>query len=147
MLKKTIRTCIEKYQLGLIKDLENEFNDKKEASDIDEDDVIDADTHSHQSQAQFDEQLINNRLESAKKSLEYLKGIPLSESNVVTEGALIETKNLLIYVGIVTQKFNEEGRDIIGISTKAPIYKTLNNKTVGFPFQFSGVDCEILSIK
>lgn len=147
MLKKTVRTCIEKYQIGLIEELINEFNNKKEASDIDEYDVIDADTHSHQSQAQTDEQLINNRLESAKLALEYLKKIPLTESNKVSEGALIETKDLLIYVGIITQKFKDDGKDIIGISLDAPIYETLKNKTVGFRFQFAGVDCEILSIK
>lgn len=49
--------------------------------------------------------------------------------------------------GIITQKFTEGGRDIIGISTEAPIYKILYSQTIGFPFQFAGVDCEILSIQ
>jgi hypothetical protein len=145
-LKVTIRKCIENFQIGLIKELEDQFNDKKEASDIDENDVRDADTHSHQSQAQSEEQRVNDRLVTAKADLEYVQKIPLNISDSVVEGALIETKSLLIYVGIITQKFTEEGRDIIGISIKAPIYKTLFNQKIGFPFQFSGIDCEILSI-
>jgi stringent starvation protein B len=60
---------------------------------------------------------------------------------------LIETRSLTIYVGIVTQQFTEDGRDVIGISTEAPIYRTLYNQTVNFSFQFAGVDCEILSIQ
>ena len=147
MLKETIRKCIENYQTGLIKVLENQFSDKKEASDIDENDVKDADAHSHQAQAQSEEQRINDQLEGAKATLEYLRNIPLTESDKVSEGALIETRSLLIYVGIITQKFTEEGRNIIGISTEAPIYKILYNQTIGFPFQFAGVDCEILSVQ
>ena len=147
MLKETIRKCIENYQIGLIGELENQFRDKKEAADIDELDVRDADAHSHQSQAQSEEQLISNRLESAKASLEKLRSIPLTNSGEVSEGALIETRSLIIYVGIITRKFTEDGRDIIGISTEAPIYESLLGQTVGFPFQLAGIDCKILSIQ
>ena len=146
MLKQKIRKCIENYQTSLIEELENELNYKKEAAKIDGYDVIDADDRSHQSQAQIEEQLVYDRLQSAKAALEYLKKIPLTESDKVTEGALIETRDLVFYVGIITEKFTEDGRNIIGISTQAPIYKTLHNQTVNFPFQFAGVDCKILSI-
>jgi hypothetical protein len=146
MLKEKIRKCIENYQTSLIEELENELNYKKEASEIDGYDVIDADDRSHQSQAQIEEQLVYDRLQSSKAALEHLKKIPLTESDQVTEGALIETRDLVFYVGIITQKFTEDGRNIIGISTAAPIYKTLHNQTVNFPFQFAGVDCKILSI-
>ena len=147
MLKKTIRECIEKYQTGLIKQLETEFDEKKEAAHIDEDDIIDADTHSHQSQSITDEQAVSENLQRAKSDLVYLQGIPVTKSNKVAEGALIETKDLFIYVGIITQKFNDDGRDIIGISVNAPIFKTLENKSVGFEFEINGVSCRILSIK
>jgi len=147
MLKEKIRKCIEDYQTGLIEELENELNYKKEASVSDGYDVIDADAHSHQSQARLEGQLVSDRLERAKAALAHLGSIPLAESDKVAEGALIETRSLTIYVGIVTEKFTEDGRDIIGISTEAPIYKTLYNQTVGFSFQFAEVDCEILSIQ
>ncbi len=147
MLKEKIRKCIENYQTSLIEELENELNYKKEASEIDGYDVIDADDRSHQSQAQIEEQLVYDRLQSAKAALEGLKKIPLTESDKVIEGALIESKNLVFYIGIITQQFTEDGRNIIGISTQAPIYKTLHNQTVNFPFQFAGVDCKILSIQ
>ena len=146
MLKQKIRKCIENYQTSLIEELENELNYKKDAAEIDGYDVIDADDRSHQSQAQIEEQLVYDRLQSAKAALVYLKKIPLTESDKVTEGALIETRDLVFYVGIITEKFTEDGRNIIGISTQAPIYKTLHNQTVNFPFQFARVDCKILSI-
>jgi hypothetical protein len=52
----------------------------------------------------------------------------------------------LLYVGIVTQKFKDNSKDIIGISTDAPIYNKLKDKTVGFPFEIEGDNCNIVSI-
>ena len=84
---------------------------------------------------------------SAKKSLEYLKSIQRTESDEVALGSLIETNKFFIYVGISTQKFNEDGSDIIGISTNASIYQNLQSKTAGDTFKFSPDYCEILSIQ
>jgi hypothetical protein len=60
-------------------------------------------------------------LQEKKEAFEYLNRIPLTKTDKVTEGALIETRNLVFYVGIITEKFCEDGRNIIGISTEAPI--------------------------
>lgn len=110
-------------------------------------DIDDADSHSHHIEAHEEAELINERLMSAKKSLKYLKSIPLSETEEVALGSLIETSKFFIYIGISTQKFTEDGNNIIGISTSAPIYQTLQSKTVGDTFKFGPDDCEILSIK
>jgi len=146
MFKEKIKKCIITYQENLVSNLEMEFQNTKQTAHIDEADVRDADTHSHQSQTIADEQRISEQLIRAKQDLEKLKSISTSPSHKIEEGAIIETRNLLIHVGIVTSKFNEEGKDIIGISTDAPIYKTLHGQKKGFPFEFAGTACEILSI-
>lgn len=145
-LKQEVKNCIITYQENLIKGLENEFQSFRSGADIDENDVRDADAHSHQSQSAYDEQRVSSQLSRAKVDLEKIKSISDSPSTEVEEGALIETKNLLIHIGIVTSTFNDGGKDIIGISTQAPIYKSLVGQKEGFPFQFAGIDCSIISI-
>ena len=146
MLKEKVKKCIESYQENLITELENEFKNFKDGAHIDESDVRDADSHSHQSQSARDEERVSNQLSRAKVDLEKIKSISSAPSTKIEEGALIETRSLLIHVGIVTSKFTEDGKDIIGISTDAPIFKTLEGQGEGFPFQFAGIDCSILSI-
>lgn len=147
MLKEKVKKCIETYQENLVKELENEFKNFKEGAHIDEADVRDADSHSHQSQSARDEQRVSDQLSRAKEELQKIRQIGTAPSAKIEEGALIETRSLLIHVGIITSKFTEDGRDIIGISTNAPIYKTLEGQKEGFPFQFAGTDCSILSIQ
>lgn len=145
-LKETVKNCIIKYQENLINGLNEEFQLLKGVTNIDENDVRDSDTHSHQSQSTRDEQRVSDQLSRAQSELEKIKAISVVPTNEVTEGTLIETKNLLIHVGIVTSKFNDGGKDIIGISTDSPFFKTLQGQKVGFPFQFAGIDCSIISI-
>lgn len=147
MFKEKVKQCITNYQEELVKGLESQFNNFRDAADIDENDSRDADSHSHQAQSTFDEQRVSDQLARAKADLEKIKRISDEPTDRIEEGALIETKSLLIHVGIVTNKFTEDGKDIIGISTDAPIYKTLRGQSVGFPFQFAGIDCSILSIQ
>jgi len=147
MQKEKIRKCIETYQTGIVETLEKEYKSKTEFSNKEENNIDDADAHSHELEAHSDSELINDRLESARASLEYFKSIPQIETDKVSLGSLIETDSFLIYVGISTQKFSDDGREIIGISIKAPIYQSLENKTVGDSFKFGGTDCRILSIQ
>ena len=146
MNKEEIKRSLEHYQQNLIDDLKGEFNLKKQDVENDNNDVRDIDSYSHQSQSQDDEQLVNDRLESAIDALTFLKNIPLKESKKVDLGSLIETESFLIYVGIATQKFTDTGKEIIGISTDAPIYNKLKDKTVGFSFEIEGDSCKIVSI-
>ncbi len=115
--------------------------------DIDEEDIIDSDTRSHQSQSTFDEHRVNEQLERAEADLEHLRSIPNEPADIIKEGALIETNNLLLYVGIITKTITEDGKEIIGISTDAPIFKTLVGQKKGFQFKLANSDCSILSIQ
>ncbi len=146
MNKELVKNCILEYQKNLINELKEAFKDKEDDVVIDETDTRDADTFSHQSQSQADEELINNRLKKAEDSLEYFKNLTKSAHDKVELGALIESENLVIYVGITTKMFVDNGKNIIGISTDAPIYKTLKDQTVGFEFTLGNMDCKILSI-
>ena len=147
MVKERVRDYIYLYLQNLIAELKNELKDKVKASVIQCSDVNDVDSHSHQFQTIKDEQSVSNRLNQIINERDHLQNIPTSEMDKVIEGALVEIKNLFIYVGIATPVISNNGIDIIGISTSAPIYNVLINQNVGFKFKFNGIDCVIKSIQ
>jgi hypothetical protein len=147
MIKEKAREYIDLYLQNLIKELRIELDDKVKASVMQCSDVNNIDSHSHQFQTLKDEQNVNDRLNHIIEEQVYFQNISTLKMAEVQEGALIEIKNIYIYVGIVTPLICNKEKNIIGISTAAPIFKTLQNQSVGFPFEFAGVNCEILSIK
>jgi len=147
MTKQEVISCIESRQQNIIEDLIEELTIKKNTLNIDSDEIKDADSQSHRDEYQDDEEDIDNRLENAKKALTIVKNIPLKKSEKVELGALIETDNFLMYIGIATQKFQYMGKDIIGVSALAPLYDELRDKIVGASFTMQGVRYKIQSIE
>jgi len=147
MIKEEVRERIDTYLQNLIKELRTELADKTKASVIQCSDVNDMDSHSHQFQTLKDEKYVNDRLNQAIKEQGYFQKMPSIKVDIVKEGALVNIKNFYLYVGIVTPVISSDEMDIIGISTSAPIYKTLVSQSVGFKFKFNGIDCVIKSIQ
>ena len=147
MVKEKVRDYIDLYLQNLIVELKNELKDKVKASVIQCSDVNDVDSHSQQFQTIKDEQSVSNRLNQIINERDHFQNISTSEMDKVIEGALVEIKNLFIYVGIATPVISNNDIDIIGISTSAPIYNALINQNVGFKFKFNGIDCVIKSIQ
>ncbi len=146
MNKEKVKRKIDSYLQKRILDLENEVYDKVKSSAMQCSDINDMDSHSQQFQVLEDERNINVRLNHIIDQRKHLQNIPVIKADIVKEGALLEIKNLFIFVGIVTPVISNDSKDIIGISTAAPIYKTLQNQSVGFQFKFAGDNCEILTI-
>lgn len=134
--------CAE-FSIKLVETLTNEYNDKMNFSKNVDADIDDMDAHSHHLESDEEAALIDDRLQS----LVYLQAISNAPATEIALGSLIETSKFFMYVGISTDKFTDEGADIIGISIDAPIYKELKGKKVGDTFKFGSNQSEILSIQ
>ena len=146
MTKEKVRDYIDSFLQQHIEELRKELDHKVKSSVIQCSDINDIDSHSHQFQTLKDEKNINDRLDQIIKDRNRFHKISMLQSDKVKEGVLIEVKNIYIYVGVVTPIISNNEKDVIGISTSAPIYKTLENQNVGFKFKFNGSDCIIESI-
>ncbi|MBB3696746.1 hypothetical protein KMW28_23095 [Flammeovirga yaeyamensis] len=145
MLKFIINKCIESYLKQKVRILEKELASENEGTTIQ--DANDADDESHRYQTLVQKEETSKRIIKVMRDLEELKSIPLEKSAQVQKGALIELEDLFLYVGITTDQFNEFGRQIMGISTEAPIYKKMIGKTVGSSIDVNNKKYTILSIK
>ncbi len=83
----------------------------------------------------------------ARREMEYLKTLDASAENIKVEpGALVLTDGLDFFIGVSTERIQVEGEDIYGISTNAPIYKSMEGLEKGATFTFNGTVYKIGSV-
>lgn len=81
---------------------------------------------------------LGKELVFAQEELVYLNSINVTgESSVVEPGAVVITDQITFFIGVSSEKIEVDGEEIIGISTKAPIYAKMIGLKKGSPFQFN----------
>lgn len=74
----------------------------------------------------------------SKADLDYLKDLDAANTYTKVEpGALVVTDQLVFFVAISTEKFELEGKTVVGISARAPIYKAMQGLANGESFKFN----------
>lgn len=146
MKKEVVIKHIANYLNTLLEELNVELALKLEGSAVQCSDVNDIDSHAHQFQVIKEEQGVKHRIDAVLKDREYFQKTQVVQTNKVQEGALIKIKNYFLYIGVPTPAITIQNKKVIGISTSAPIYKSLANKKVGFKFKINDVNCVIESI-
>jgi transcription elongation GreA/GreB family factor len=56
----------------------------------------------------------------------------------VTEGALVRLSGRYFVIAVSTSKFTCDGRDVMGISTSAPIFKAIEGARAGDTVEVNG---------
>ncbi|QPH39044.1 hypothetical protein [Pedobacter endophyticus] len=74
----------------------------------------------------------------AKRELSVLNSIkPDLTSDQVELGAVVYTKDLNFFISVSVGKFSVDGKEFIGISEQAPIYKVMEGLKKGDTFSFN----------
>jgi hypothetical protein len=146
MTKNEVLSKIIEEQNTIITNLENSVSRYKTASDIDENDSIDPEDFSHQEEAKEMQLRYEQMLIQATKNLEVLASYKTKSYTAIESGALVETDDLYLFIGISVQQFKLNGKNVITISEQAPIYKALKEKTVGEKIAIGTIQNIILSI-
>jgi len=131
MNKGEVKRLIEEYQLKYITHLENSIQEKRVTVDIDESEVLDPEDYSRQTETGNLVLRLKQQVSVAKETLKLLQEISLESKNKVVMGSLVQTEELILYISIPTKTIDYKGKDLIGISIHAPIYRTMINKSVG----------------
>ncbi len=81
---------------------------------------------------------LGNEYVFAQQEMSFLDSLDASkESTVVEPGAIVVTDQLAFFIGISSDKIEIDGETIFGISTKAPIYRSMEGLQKGNSFQFN----------
>jgi len=130
----------------VIKNLENSVARYKTASDIDENDSMDPEDFSHQDEAKEMQMRYEQIVLQEKNNLELLENFKTKISSKIENGALIDTEDLYIFIGISLQQFELNGKKVLTISEQAPIYNTIKDKNIGDKITIGSTENTIVSI-
>ena len=148
MEKQTVKERIMAVQTSLMEDLMAQVPARMEAADMDEADTMDPEDFSQSdAQSNFAREL-NLQVGETQRALEFLHNIPTSEQHdAITVGSLVTTNKYTFYIGIGAEPFEMEGRTIVGLSPKAPLFGVMRGKKKGDTFGYGSANYEILDVK
>ncbi len=92
--------------------------------------------------ADFAEALDDTLHDHADK-LEKLRAIDFGSKSTVKEGAVVKLSGRYFVIAVSTSKFICQGRELMGISTMAPIFKEIEGARAGETVRFNGRDLTV----
>ena len=138
MNKEELRTKLIEIQNNIVKELEAKIATTHSMVDIDEESTHDPEDYSHQYESGELESLVRTQLNKAKVSLSILEDIDFSLTDIVKDGAFVQTEKFNFVIGFPTVPFDINGMHIVGVSKASPIYPFMFGKREGDSFEFSG---------
>lgn len=131
----------------IIHELKEELKAKDTLANIDEDNTLDPEDYSHQTESREMKMLLQKQLDKALLDYEKVKNIDFSEKQEAGVGALVTTDMFNFILGVATTPFLFGNMQVVGVSTEAPIYRNLLGRKVGDSFQFSGNQYNINNVQ
>lgn len=131
MKKESILKHLISEQKQVIEDLKTEIDNRRSAADIDEEDTIDDDDFAQQEVNKDFVRRFRDQLDVAQSDLATLKSFIHKESNKIEPGALVDTDNFCIVVGVSVKNSKYDGKKVICMSEEAPAYEKNKNKKEG----------------
>jgi transcription elongation GreA/GreB family factor len=131
MDKKALKESLYKVQELMIKDLKMEIDSIHGLMDLDEEDTMDPEDFSHQTEAGTMVMTLKERLRVAEEQLKVIDTLTEDKMDEIGPGTIVETKNRRLYISISSRPFIHDGKEIIPISTKAPICQSIMGMKIG----------------
>jgi hypothetical protein len=94
-----------------------------------------------QAQAEIASELseaLDDTLHDRTDKLDKLRQVDFGPKSTVTEGALVQLSGRYFVIAVSTSKFTCDGREVMGISTMAPIFKAIEGARAGETVEFNG---------
>ncbi|NND94180.1 MAG: hypothetical protein HKN45_04895 [Flavobacteriales bacterium] len=146
MDKKKLKEHLIDVHQHIIEDLGKEIGSYSQGADLDEEDTLDPEDYSHQTEAGNIAMNLKQQLKQAESELRFLESLDDSAKDEVGPGALVQLDDRYLYISIATLPFEHEGAQIISISTEAPIYPLIKFKHKGDHIKLGKTNHEIIEI-
>jgi hypothetical protein len=105
---------------------------------LDRSEPIDRDEQAHAEIAGDLSEALDDTLHDQTDKLDKLREVDFGPKSTVTEGALVRLSGRYFVIAVSTSKFTCDGREVIGISTMAPIFKAIKGARAGETVEFNG---------
>ena len=105
---------------------------------LDRTEPIENDEHAQAEVASDFAEALDDTLDDYAEKLEKLRTIDFGPKSTVSEGAVVKLSGRYFVIAVSTNKFSCNGRELMGISTMAPIFEAIEGSRAGETVQFNG---------
>ena len=105
---------------------------------LDRSEPIENDEHAQAEVASDFAEALDDTLDDYADKLEKLRMIDFGPKSAVSEGAVVKLSGRDFVIAVSTSKFTCNGRELMGISTMAPIFEAIEGTRAGETVQFNG---------
>ena len=105
---------------------------------LDRSEPIENDEHAQAEIASDFAEALDDTLHDYDDKLEKLEMIDFGPKSAVSEGAVVKLSGRYFVMAVSTSKFSCRGRELMGISTMAPIFKAIEGARAGDTVTFNG---------
>jgi len=107
---------------------------------LDRSEPIENDEHAQAEVASDFAEALDDTLDDYTDKLEKLRTIDFGPKSAVTEGAVVKLSGRYFVLAVSTSKFTCNGRELMGISTMAPMFEAIEGARAGETVKFNGRD-------
>jgi hypothetical protein len=110
---------------------------------LDRTEPIENDEHAQAEVASDFAEALDDTLHDYADKLDKLRTIDFGPKSAVTEGAVVKLSGRHFVIAVSTSKFKCQGRELMGISTMAPIFEAIEGARAGETVRFKGRDLKV----
>ena len=146
--EKILDACIAQKQ-SLIDDFEVRMKSLLESEGLGNEEEYDNNELSQKGQASVEVNSLNDALSTANEEMNVLRQLQAGEkiSHVKAgPGAVVITNKGTFFVSVSIEKFTIDGKNIIGLSAKSPLYLAMRGLSKGSKFQYNNKAYTIIAI-
>ena len=136
--KDHIRETMLSLETAALASAREEYLDYVSTARLDRSEPIENDEQAQAEVASDFAEALDDTLHDFADKIDKLRTIDFSPKSTVTEGALVKLSGRYFVIAVSTSKFTCQGRELMGISTMAPIFEAIEGARAGETVQFNG---------
>ena len=136
--QSVLDAAIDKQQ-ALITDFTQSISDMKKSTKLINEGQFDAQQASYNDEVNERINLLTSQLNFAQEEMDLLNRMEVGQSihETVRIGSIVETDQRVFFISVSSEELSVAGKDVFGISTKAPIFASMLGKRSGEFFNFN----------
>ena len=138
MDKNIIKETMLSLEGAVLQSTREKYFDYVAGARLDRSEPIESDEQAQAEIASDLSEALDDTLHDHTDKLDKLREVDFGPKSTVTEGALVRLSGRYFVIAVSTSKFTCDGREVIGISTMAPIFETIEGARAGETVEFNG---------
>ena len=145
--KDHIRETMLSLETAALASAREEYLDYVSTARLDRSEPIENDEQAQAEVASDFAEALDDTLHDFADKIDKLQTIDFSPKSTVTEGALVKLSGRYFVIAVSTSKFTCQGRELMGISTMAPIFEAIEGARAGETVQFNGRELTVEDVE